>query len=450
MHHYDAEIDRLAEIIFGYTRERLRLEPVPLDCGVPAEQLVQRVGDLIRPEGNDPATVMRLFAEVLAPAVISIDSPRYLSYIPAAPTKAALLFDMVVSCSSMAGISWEESAGAVHAENQALRFIADLAGLPSGAGGCFVSGGSAANLSALVVARDTVTATRGGATGRRRVALSAETHSSVWNTLRILDCDPLVVPTEHERLTGPGIAAALGADGDPSSVFAVVATAGTTNAGVIDDLSGMAEVCRRYGLWFHVDAAYGGAALLAPSVRDRFTGIEHADSLVVDPHKWLFAPFDCAALLYREPGLAREVHTQRASYLEPMRARPDEWNPSDYAYHLSRRARGLPLWFSLAVHGSDAYRDAIESAIATARATAERIRLEPHLELAREPELSIVVFRRLGWGDADYRRWSEELLASQVAFVQPSSFRGEPVARLAFLHPGTTPEIVGEVLDAMR
>lgn len=450
MHHYDAEIDRLAEIVFRYTRERLRLEPVPLDCGVPAEHLARWVGDLIGPEGNDPATVMRLFADVLAPAVISIDSPRYLSYIPAAPTKAALLFDMVVSCSSMAGISWEESAGAIFAENQALRFIADLAGLPPGAGGCFVSGGSAANLSALVVARDITTARRGRIEGRRRVVLSTETHSSVSNTLRILDCEPLVVPTDGERLTGAGLAAALAADDDPSSICAVVATAGTTNAGTIDDLAGVAAVCREHDLWLHVDAAYGGAALLAPSVRDRFAGIEHADSLVVDPHKWLFAPFDCAALLYREPELAREVHAQRASYLEPMRERPEEWNPSDYAYHLSRRARGLPLWFSLAVHGSDAYRDAVEIALATARATAARIRQEPHLELAREPELSIVLFRRLGWEAADYRRWSEELLAAQVAFVQPSSFRGEPVARLAFLHPGTTPEIVGEVLDAMR
>ena len=111
------------------------------------------------------------------------------------------------------------------------------------------------------------------------------------------------------------------------------------------------------GLWFHVDGAYGGAGLFAPSVRAAYAGIEHADSFVVDPHKWLFAPFDCAALLYRDPSLARSVHKQDAGYLDVIHEAPAEWNPTDYAYHLTRRARGLPLWFSLCVHGVRAYSD---------------------------------------------------------------------------------------------
>ena len=157
------------------------------------------------------------------------------------------------------------------------------------------------------------------------------------------------------------------------------------------------------------------------------------------------APFDCAALIYREPALARAVHTQDASYLDVIHD-DHEWNPSDYAYQLTRRARGLPLWFSLAVHGSDAYRDAIERVLATAHATAARIRTLPHLELVRDPELSIVLFRRRGWTGADYDAWSARLLAEQIAFVTPSSWHGEPVARLAFLHPETTLEIVDEIL----
>jgi len=199
-------------------------------------------------------------------------------------------------------------------------------------------------------------------------------------------------------------------------------------------------------MWMHVDAAYGGAALLAPSVRHRFAGIEHADSLVIDPHKWLYAPFDCAALLYREPAFARSVHTQDASYLDVIHEAQTEWNPSDYAYQLTRRARGLPLWFSLAVNGSDAYRDAIERVLAVTRRTADRIRSLPHLELVREPELSVVLFRRDGWEAADYDAWSARLLAEQIAFVAPTRWQGEAVARLAFLHPDTTPEIVEEIL----
>jgi len=445
MHRYDARTQRTADLVFAYMQERLALEPVPLDHGVAPEELAARAPNLIGAAGNDPEIVLAQYSDVLAPAVISSDSPRFLAFIPAAPTKAALLFDMIVSCASISGISWLEAAGAVHAENQALRFLSDLAGMPSGAGGVFVQGGSAANLSALVVAREHGRQRVG--TGRRlRIAVSEQTHSSVVNTLRIIDVDPLVVPAVDDHLTGAALEAALAADADPSTVCAVVATAGTTNAGLVDDLAGIARVCRDRELWMHVDAAYGGAAMLAPSARDRFAGIEHADSMIVDPHKWLYAPFDCAALLYRDPQFARTVHTQAASYLDVIHDDTHEWNPSDYAYQLTRRARGLPLWFSLAVNGTDAYRDAIERVLATARAAADRIRALPHLQLVREPELSIVLFRRAGWTASDYDAWSARLLAEQIAFVTPTRWHDEPVARLAFLHPETTLVLVDEIL----
>ena len=230
----------------------------------------------------------------------------------------------------------------------------------------------------------------------------------------------------------------------------MVATAGTTNAGIIDDLEGVGSVAAAEGLWFHVDGAYGGAGLLAPSIRDRYAGVERADSFVVDPHKWLFAPFDCAALLYREPWLAKAVHTQDASYLDVIHADDDEWNPTDYAYHLTRRARGLPLWFSVAVNGTAAYRSAVEAALTMTRRTAELIKREPQLELIREPELSVLLFRRQGWGPDDYDAWSQRLLNSQEAFVTPSSWLGETVGRLVFLHPSTTVEIVEQILAATR
>jgi glutamate/tyrosine decarboxylase-like PLP-dependent enzyme len=449
MHHYDELTDRMARAVFAYTQERLQLEPVPLDHSVPRDELETRAGNLLNASGNDPEEVLRVFAEVLAPAVISCDSPRFLAFIPAAPTKASLLFDMVVSASSMQAISWLEAAGAVFAENQVLRFIADLAGLPASAGGCFVSGGSAGNLSGLVVARETAKRRIATTPARRRVAVSDQSHSSIVNALRIIDVDAFVVPTQDDRLSGSTLHAALEADSDPASVIAVVATAGTTNAGIVDDLDAVGKVATDRGMWFHIDAAYGGGALLAPSARHRFHGIERADSLVIDPHKWLYAPFDCAALLYREPQLARVFHTQEASYLDVIHEDPSEWNPSDYAYHLTRRARGLPLWFSLAVHGSDAYRDAIEKVLTTSHAAAERIAATRHLELVRAPELSIVLFRRLGWGPAEYQRWSDDLLTAQTAFVTPSSWRGETVARLAFLHPDTSLELVDEILATM-
>ena len=281
------------------------------------------------------------------------------------------------------------------------------------------------------------------------MAVGSDAHSSIGNTLRLLEMDPLIVPSADHRLTGEAVQAALKADGDPASVAAVVATAGTTNAGIVDDLAGISVAARQYGLWLHVDGAYGGAGLFAPSVRHRYAGIEYADSFVVDPHKWLFAPYDCAALLYRDPALARSVHRQDASYLDVIHEQPINWNPTDYAYHLTRRARGLPLWFSLAVHGVRAYTSAIEAAIALAGQAAAEIRSRDHLELIREPDLSVVLFRRLGWGPDDYTRWADQLLADQVAFLPPTSWEGETVARFAFLHPHTPLDLVRQVLDRM-
>ncbi len=448
MHHYDEATDAMASLVLDYVRWRLRDDPVELDGSATPEELDALAPCLIGEGPNDPAVVLGQFTDVLAPRVISCDSPSFLSFIPAAPTKASLLFDAVVSASSLNGTSWLEAAGAVHAENQVLRVLADAAGLPASAGGCFVSGGSAGNLSALVVARDE--ARRRGAAGRLRVLASDQAHSSISSTAHVIDVDVVAVPTVDDRLTGPAVEAAVAADPDPSSIAAIVATAGTTNAGIVDDLAGVGTAARRHGIWFHVDGAYGAAALFAPSARHRFAGIEMADSMIVDPHKWLFAPFDCAALIYRTPHLARAVHTQDAGYLDAIHTDVVEWNPTDYAYHLTRRARGLAIWFSMAVHGLAAYRRAIEASLSLARQAAQLIETMDHVELVRPPELSVVMFRRSGWTEADYRRWSDRLLEDQVAFVLPSKWRGEPIARFAFLHPDTTLGLVREILERLR
>ena len=441
--------EQLTDLIFDYCRWRLSLDPVPLDYGgALTESLAARLDGLITAAGTDPVAVMEVFDKTLASAAVSVDSPKFLAFIPAAPTKAALLFDMVVSCSSLQGTSWIEAAGPVAAENQALGVLADLAGMPEGAGGCFVAGGSAGNLSGLMVGRDTARHRMGDDTPEHPVvAISEEAHSSVGKALHVLGIEPLLVPCVDHRLTGRGLRDALATHPRAGDVIAVVATGGTTNAGIIDDLDGVADVAEERRLWFHVDGAYGCAALFAPSIRERFRGIDRVDSFVVDPHKWLFAPFDCAALLYREPRLAKAVHSQDASYLEVLhKDTPEEWNPSDYAYHLTRRARGMPLWFSLAVNGTDAYRDAVETVLATTQAAADLVESLPHLELVRRPELSVVLFRRTGWVKADYEAWSDHLLDEQTGFVMHTTWEGEAVGRLALLHPDTSIELIADLL----
>lgn len=444
--------ERLTSLLLDYVARRLAMPEAPLDHPGEKAEVDELLGGMITTTGRDPAEVLATYENGLAQTVLSADSPRFFAFIPSAPSKAALLFDMVVSAASLQGISWLEAAGAVAAENQALRWIADAAGMPLTAGGTFVSGGSAGNLSALVVAREEgrrrlLEMYGEAARGRRlRVLVSDQVHSSIKNTFAILDVDAVVVETVDHRLTGDAVRSALDGDPDAATVVAVVATAGTTNAGIVDDLRGVGEAARERALWFHVDGAYGGAGLLAPSVRHLYDGIELADSFVVDPHKWLFAPFDCAALLYRQPQLARAVHTQEASYLDAIHEHPEEWNPTDYAYHLTRRARGLPLWFSLAVNGTDAYRDAVESTLELTRQVAREIDAAEHLTLLREPTLGVVLFRREGWTATDYDRWSHHLLQAQSAFVTSTVWEGETVGRMVFLHPSTTLAMVREAL----
>lgn len=456
MHDVDDTTEQMVRSVLAYAENRLKLKPVPLDrATLSAADLHARLKGVIGEAGRHPDEVLGVYASVIAPSVISADSPRFLGFIPAAPTKASLLFDMLVSCASIQGISWLEASGAIAAENSVLRVIADAAGLPASAGGCFVSGGSAGNLSALAVARETTRqrlASQGPQASHRRlrVLVSLDAHSSIVNTLRLLEMEALVVETPDHRLTAPAVQAALDAESDVSDVAAVVCTSGTTNAGIIDDLAGVGAIAREHGWWFHVDGAYGGAGIFARSVRAKYDGIEQADSFILDPHKWLFTPFDCCALLYREPDLARATHTQDASYLDVIHVSDGEWNPTDYAYHLTRRARGLPLWFSLAVYGLEAYREAIEAAVSLARQTAALVDATPHLELVREPDLGVVLFRRTGWKDADYDAWAQRLHEDGVAFVPPSKWEGETVGRFAFLHPQTGMDLVREVLSRTR
>ena len=445
MHSYHSGLDSFADEVVAFARRRMAADAdqLPLGHPRPPAELDAAAGVTITDQGLGASEALRLFREVLEPACLSVDHHRYLAFVPAAPSEVSILADLVVSACSIYAGSWLEGAGAVWAENQALRWLADLAELAAAAGGVFVSGGTMGNLSALVAAR----ATAAGRTGRAdgwALVVGGTAHSSVAAAAGVMGVELVTVP--GERLTGDGLAPVLAGIGDRA--FAVVATAGSTNLGMVDDLASVAEVCRRHGVWLHVDGAYGGAALAAPSARHRFAGIEHADSLIVDPHKWLFAPFDACALLYRNPSLAKACHAQHADYLEVLYGA--EWNPSDYAVHLSRRARGLPLWFSLAAYGSQAYADAVETCLRTARQAAELVKNAPHVELVLEPELSVVVLRRTGWSAEDYRSWSLAMLRRGDGFAVPSAHDGEPILRLCIVNTRTTEADIAAMLHSMR
>jgi glutamate/tyrosine decarboxylase-like PLP-dependent enzyme len=452
VHQYTPADDRTVRELASYCLDRLAME-APLDRPATPAELEARAGLTVTPDGIGAEEALRLWADVLGPACLSVDHRRYLSFIPSAPTKAAAGFDMLVGASSVYGGSWLEGAGAVYAENQALRWIADLAGLPAEAGGVFVQGGTIGNLSALVAARESALHRRGSRPARWAVCVTEETHSSVKHALRVvMDVEVIEIPGDPRgRMLGRALrdaVAELSAD-LRDGIFAVVATAGTTNLGVVDDIAGIAAVAQENGWWLHVDGAYGGAGLAAPSVRPLFDGVQHADSFIVDPHKWLFAPFDCCALIYRDPVQARAAHTQHAGYLDPVTVE-GEWNPSDFAIQLTRRARGLPFWFSLAVHGTDAYQRALEQTLSVARAGAAMIRDAEHVRLLVEPDLTVLLFERIGWDADEYIQWSARLLEDQVAFVTPTRHSGRVCTRFAIVNPLTSADDLALIIDSMR
>ena len=448
MHEFTPAVEELAAEILKYSLERLKDDP-PLDGPRSAEDLFNEVGNTITAKGLGGHEALEVFTNVLAKACISTDHPRNLAFIPSAPSEYANLFDLVVGASALYGGSWQEGAGAVFAENQAIQWLIDLAGLPESAGGVFVQGGTIGNLSALVVARAEARK-RQGNPERWVIACSEEAHSSIVSAANVMDVDVLKVAVDKDgRLQGATVATAIDQlhATTKKRVFAVVATSGTTNLGIIDDLKGIGSAAHDRDIWFHVDGAYGLAALCAPSVRPRFDGVEAADSFIVDPHKWLFAPFDACALVYRNPELAKQAHSQHASYLDTLK--DENWSPSDYAIHLTRRTRGLPFWFSLAAHGTDAYTEAMEQTLTVAQQAADLVRNHPNLELLFEPELSIVAFTRKGWAAADYQNWSDQLLEDQIGFIPPSSHNGQPILRFAIVNPWTKISDITMILERL-
>ena len=454
MHEFTPDVEALARDILHYSLLRMRQEP-PLDHAKSEAELLALAGNTITEDGLGGTEALRVFTEVLAPSCLSTDHPSYLAFIPSAPSEHATLFDLVVGASAIYGGSWVEGAGAVFAENQALRWISDLAGLPESAGGVFVQGGTLGNLSALVAARHTArerAKAEGKKVDRWVVVASNQAHSSIQSATEVMDCEVIFANADEDLVLRAGavdIAISRYMKENPThQIFALVGTAGSTNLGIIDDLTSLGDYAQSHNIWFHVDGAYGLAGLCAPSVRNLFNGIEQCDSMIVDPHKWLFAPYDACALIYRNPALGKAAHTQRASYLDTLEDE-NEFNPSDYAIHLTRRPRGLPFWYSLAANGSKQYSEAVEDTMHTALIAAELIKEHPNLELLIEPQLSIVAFTRTGWGSEDYQQWSDKLLDDQIAFVTPSAHKGQPILRFAIVNPWTSEKQIREILATL-
>lgn len=397
-------------------------------------------------EGIGIEATWALLRDQVLPSGFPTDHPRYLAFVGGAPTAAATIADAALSAAAVYGGSELEAGAVVAVERAAMRWLCEVVGYPEEAHGTFVSGGSLANLSALVAARHGRVATDGRAP--HLIVAGASAHSSVRSAAAIMGCDVIWAGSSDHPLDRADLEAVL-AKLDRRDVVAVVATAGATNSGAVDRLDEIADLCTERGVWLHVDAAYGGAAMLSASHRAQFHGIERADSITIDPHKWLFTPFDCAAVLYRNPQLALAAHRQRAAYLDVVNE-ADGDNPADYAAHLSRRARGVPIWASLMANGTTAYADAVETCLSLAEYAVKQIEASDHLEVAAEPHLSVVLFRRIGWTAEQCASWSTAMRLQGRALVTPTLVGDQTVLRLCFINPMTTTSDIDRLLGYLE
>lgn len=454
MHTIDMDLVEMTLDVMKYTIDRISNVTPELGSPKKEEDLLHIVGETITPEGIGGENAFNLFRDVLVKATVPIDHPRHLAFVPAAPTRAAIMFDLVTSVSSIHGAYWMEGAGGIFCENQAMKWLVSLTKLPEGAFGVFTSGGTAANLSALVTAREEWREQKPDHAKERALLLtSSGAHSSIKSMAKVMDADVLLVESDEEYLSGKDLKKSINnlSDKDRNRLFAVVATGGTTNAGIIDDLKGVADVCEKQNVWLHVDCAYGGGALAANSVRHLFNGIEKADSITIDPHKWLFSPYDCGAVIYKNLELAKKAHSQKGAYLEIFKDEGAQgFNPADYQIQLTRRLRGMPLWFSLAMHGINKYKEAIERGIELAKIAAEKVKKNDNLELVRPASLSVVLFKRKGWTAENYRDWTYRNHNAGFALVTPSLWKDESVVRFCFINPDTTEKDIDEILATLE
>lgn len=378
---------------------------LPVAPRVSSADLRAELAEPLPQQGRDFADLLDTFRDVIVPGSRHNSHPRFFGYVSAPGTAVASVADFLASGLNANLTAWRSAPAPVEVEHVAIGWIAEALGVGPGAGGLFTSGGSVANLTALAAARhrtcgDAITS--GGAAAHPRplrIYASSQAHHSIHKAAAVLgigrDNVREVAVDDRLRMDVADLVARIEADrAAGADACAVVASAGTVITGAVDPLADIAEVARRYGLWMHVDACYGGFARLAPSARPRFEGLAEADSIALDPHKWLYLPADCGCLIYRDPRWVRGAFALDADYTRVLETEPAEafafW---DYGPELSRRFRALKVWMTLAYAGARAIGEAIESNIDCARHCADLVGASGDLELMAPVELSIVCFR---------------------------------------------------------
>jgi aromatic-L-amino-acid/L-tryptophan decarboxylase len=416
-----------------------------IQTGTP-QALMAVLGGPVPEDPGDPIEAMNQLVDTALAHMQHGDHPRFFARVPGPSSYAGVLGDWLGTGFNALVASWPGGSGPATVELVVLEWLRELLGLPAGSEGVLVSGGSLASLTGLAAARHLH--------GAGVAYLSDQTHASIARGLAHLGFGPdevRVLPSDASfRLDPASVAEAVSRDRAAGRQPGfVVATAGTTNTGVVDPLGALGDLCAAEGLWLHVDGAYGAPAALCPAGARALAGLDRADSLVLDPHKWLFAPYDIGCLFLRRPGALAEAFAMLPEYLVDTDGRPGEVDFRDRTLELSRRARALKLWLAFRVYGAARMRAGIARGIELAEFAEQIVRDDERWELVTPAQLGILTFAATGAQADAHARRSAALAQDGYAAVTSTTLRGRSVLRLCTINPRSTEAEIRETLERL-
>jgi glutamate/tyrosine decarboxylase-like PLP-dependent enzyme len=438
----DSIVDRLATLSTRSTGRKA-------DAAVIRPLLAGRLSELPTP----PADVLAELERDILSYCGAVDHPRFFAFVPGPNNYVSTIADALASGYNVFAGTWLEGSGAIATELALIDFLRRECGLPSTAGGLFVSGGSMANITALVAAREFKLGN--GDISKGIAYCSSETHSSVERGLRFIGLAPRQIvkikADAHGRLPLAELTARVAADRKAGfQPFCVIVNAGTTNSGAIDPLAAVADWAHTENLWVHADGAYGAAAILCERGKQLLAGLEQVDSLSFDPHKWLFQPFECGCVILRDAAHLKSAFQIFPDYLADVHRDLAEVNLCDYGVQLTRGFRALKLWMSLRVFGIAAFRESIEQGFALSEYAQQCLEENPaKWEIVSPAQMAIVVFRFKG-SDADQVRIVNTLFKDGRAFLTSTTQTGRTVLRMCTINPRTTRDDIRETVAILN
>jgi aromatic-L-amino-acid decarboxylase len=430
----------------------------PVAVTIPRAQTERLLRTALPEQATPVSELVEILARDVFPNALKSDHPRFYAFVPSPTNFVSVIGDLLISGHNLFAGHWMAASAAGQIEINVIDWLNELVGFPVKAGGgILVSGGSMANLSAIATARE---ARLGGPNENAIVYCSDQTHSSMAKGLRILgfraDQKRTIATDDGFRLSVPALEAAIAADRAAGRLpFCVVANGGTTNTGAIDPLGALADLCAREKLWLHVDGAYGAAAVITERGRTALAGIERADSITLDPHKWLFQPYELGCLLVRDATTLQKAFRvedeDHADYLEDV----TRWVKNDVNFYecgiqLTRSFKALKLWLSMRAFGLGEFRRGIEVGFEMADHAERTLRAAGTWEIVTPSQMGIVTFR---WRDdsrtaaqidAITRATVDLMREDGYALVMSTALGGRPVLRLCPINPGTNSEEIEE------